>query len=59
MDTICIREKMCIYANFAHVCKSIFYSAFTWLYGSKSISVKLGNCSSNNKNFTDFLKITD
>ena len=32
-----------IYANFAHMCKSIFYFAFTWLYGSKSISVKNWN----------------
>ena len=38
----------------------IFYFAFTWLYGSKSTCVKIGNCSLNNKHFTNFLlKITD
>ena len=25
MDTICIREQICIYANFAHVCEGIIY----------------------------------
>ena len=56
-NTICIREQICIYAHFAHVCKSICYFAFTWLDGSKSISVKIGNCSLKNKHFTDFLII--
>ena len=42
-DLIVLVPDHCLsfyYANFAHVCKSIFYFAFTRLYGSKSISLK-------------------
>ena len=42
---ICTREKIGIYANFAHVSKSIFYCAFTRILRTMSISVIIAeNC---------------
>ena len=65
MDTICIHEQICIYANFAymqifHTCVKVFFTLHSHGFMEARVFLsKLGNCSLKNKHFTSFLKVTN
>ena len=59
MDSICIREQICIYANL-HMCANVLFILHSHGFMEARVFLsKIGNCSLNNKYFTDFLKITE